>query len=291
MFGNAIANMVTLRGDCPIFNNPADYGLDYEDVTFKATDGVKLSGWLVKGDSDKVIIQTHFASQCCRSGYTPQGKGMIKLWDTDISFLNQAKYLNEAGYSILLFDFRNHGKSEKGTNKYVTGGPEESKDVIAAVDFISKHPTYRDARIGLFSICMGTNATSFAFGVEGGLDTYENIKAYISVQPLGYGDFMRNMGIPAFLVRSGNKANIERGGIDFEEQPFENLKSVHCPVLLIQNMNDPWTHLPSVQKYFDSIPTEKEYLKIEIEKKRAAAYEWVGKNSTEILGWFDRYIK
>lgn len=100
---------------------------------------------------------------------------------------------------------------------------------------------------------MGTNATGFAFGVEGGLDTYDQIKAYISIQPLVYGHFLRGMGIPEFLVKSGNEANLKRGGVDFFRTPLENLKSVRVPTLMVQNRNDPWTNLDWVQKYYDAL--------------------------------------
>lgn len=62
-----------------VFDNPKNFGLDYEDITFKTKDGVTLSGWLIKGDKDKVIIQSHFGVQCSRSGYSPKGQGLIKM--------------------------------------------------------------------------------------------------------------------------------------------------------------------------------------------------------------------
>ena len=60
MLRKFIADSVTKPGNSPVFGNPKDFGLEYEDVTFKAKDGVKLSGWLVKGKADKVIIFSHF---------------------------------------------------------------------------------------------------------------------------------------------------------------------------------------------------------------------------------------
>jgi hypothetical protein len=114
MMANYVADMMIKPGKSPVFNSPKDFGLEYEDVTFKASDGVTLSGWLVKGGADKVIIQSHFGVQCSRSGYSPEVQGMIKMWDSDIEFLNQAKYLVDASYSVLMYDFRNHGESGAG---------------------------------------------------------------------------------------------------------------------------------------------------------------------------------
>lgn len=107
MFGKAISDLMIKPGKSPVFETPEKYGLDYEDVTFKTKDGLTLSGWLIKGGTDKVIIQSHFGVQCS-CGFTQEGKGMMKnaLWTSDIHFLDQAKYLAEADYSVLMFDIR-----------------------------------------------------------------------------------------------------------------------------------------------------------------------------------------
>ena len=115
MFGKAISNLMIKPGKSPVFETPDKYELAYEDVTFKTADGVTLSGWLIKGGTNKVIIQSHFGVQCSRCGFTIEGKGMMEksLWNSDIHFLNQVKYLVEAGYSVLMYDMRNHGDSEQ----------------------------------------------------------------------------------------------------------------------------------------------------------------------------------
>lgn len=60
MFGKQISDLMIKPGKSPIFKTPDKYDLSYEDVSFKTSDGVKLSGWLVNGQKDKVIIQSHF---------------------------------------------------------------------------------------------------------------------------------------------------------------------------------------------------------------------------------------
>jgi dienelactone hydrolase len=292
MITKYVADLMVKPGKSPVFNNPKDFGLEYEDVSIKTFDGVTLSGWLVKGGTNNVIIQSHFGVQCSRAGYSPKVQGMIKMWDKDIEFLNQAKYLVNTGYSVLMYDFRNHGNSEPGTCPWITWGPEESKDVIAAVDFITRHPDYKESNIGLLSICMGTSATTLAYGSENGLQNYENIKALVSVQPLTYAKFVKAMGIPNFLVKRANKPIQERTGINFSTNTFmPNVKNITVPTLLIQNQNDPWTDIDLVNQYYNNLTVEKEMLWLELSKKRAAAYDWIGKNPEEILEWFGKYLK
>lgn len=297
MLGKIIADTFINPFQSPVFGNPKDYGLEFEDVTFQAQDGVTLSGWLIKGRKDRVIIQSHFGVQCSRSGYTREGKGMIKGWDTDVSFLRQAKYLNEAGYTVLMYDFRNHGKSESGKIPWITWGPTEALDVVAAVDYISKHPDYHSAVIGLLSICMGQGASISAFAMDEGLKNYPNIKTMISVQPMDYQCFVHAMGLPGFLIRSTTKSIKKRTNMDFNEsswRPF--VKEVTVPTLIIQNRNDAYLDEDFVTGVYNDLSVEKNILWIEVKKQRGAlknrmaAYDWIGTNPEPILDWFGKYM-
>ncbi len=291
MFGKAISDLMIKPGKAPVFETPDKYGLDYEDVSFKAKDGVSLSGWLVKGGTDKVIVQSHFGVQCSRCGFTQEGKGLMKntLWTSDIHFLDQAKYLVEAGYSVLMYDMRNHGDSEQ--TDWVSWGIEERKDVLAAVKFVSEHPVYKDASIGLLSICMGQGASVFAFGMEEEMHRIENLKTMISVQPLTYDYFVEAMGLPKFLINAGNQYNKEKRNTDLTGDSFlPYAKDVSVPTLVIQNENDPMTNMDMVRKFYNDLQVEKDIMWLDLAKKRGAAYAWLGESSGPILNWFNKYM-
>ena len=291
MLGNMISNMMVKPFQSPLFESPVKYQLDYEDVEFKAEDAVTLRGWLIKGGTNKVIVQSHFGVQCSRCGWTPKGKGPIKPWKQDISFLRQAKYLADHGYSVLMYDFRGHGESDIGTTPWVSWGPEEAKDVIAAVDYVSKHPAYKDADIGLLSLCMGAGATTYAYGLEDGLGTRANVKAMIAVQPLLYSYFVKALGMPGFLQRAGGNVTTERLGFDLNTKSFlPDVKHISVPTLVVQNKNDPWTDVDMVRAYYDGLQVEKEMMWLDIEKSRFAAYDYVGRAPESITGWFDKHM-
>ena len=297
MLGNMIANTMVNPHQSPLFDDPKNYGLDYENVTFQASDGVNLSGWLIKGDKDKVVIQSHFGVMCCRSGYTPAGRGFMKPYPTEIKFLRQAKYLNEAGYTVLMFDFRNHGESDLGTIPWVTWGVDEAKDMVAAVDYINTHPDYSTASIGLLSICMGQGATTNAFGADKGLKNYANLKCMVSVQPMDYPTFIKAMGLPDFLARGTSKAISRRSGIDFEASSWvPNVQEIRVPTMVIQNQNDAYLDRPFVEAYYENLTVDKEMLWLDIPKRktafenRAAAYDWIGENPEPILRWLGKHM-
>jgi len=293
MLGTMVSNMMIKPGKSPVFNSPGDFGLDYEDVAFQASDGVTLRGWLIKGGTGKVIIQSHFGVQCSRAGYTPKGKGMIKMWKEDISFLGHARHLSEQGYTVLMYDFRNHGESGLGTVPWISWGPEEAKDVIAAVDFIAEHPLYGDAQVGLLSICMGTGASTYAYGMgDQGLSRYPNVKAMLAVQPLSYEAFVKAFGMPGFLNRAGGRISLDRLGFDLNERSFlPDVKCITVPTMVMQNKNDPWADLEFVERYFDELRVERELLWLDLAKSRAAAYAYLPQHPEKIAGFFGRHMK
>ncbi|MCG7991003.1 MAG: lysophospholipase [Candidatus Thiodiazotropha lotti] len=291
MFGTMISNMMVKPYQSPLFDSPENWGLDYESVEFPATDGTLLRGWLIRGGSDRVIVQSHFGVQCSRGGWTPKGKGLIKPWKNDISFLRQVKYLVENGYSVLMYDFRGHGESDLGPIPWVSWGQEEAKDVIGAVDYISTHPDFANASIGLLSICMGSAATTYAYGLEDGLSGRDRVKALVAVQPLLYSCFVDALGMPGFARRSGEKVTVERLGFDIAGPNFvEQAASISVPTLVVQNANDPWTQMSMVEDYYQRLTVEKELKMLDLDKSRFAAYDRIGTHPQEFTDWFDDHM-
>src|SRR5437016_5186056 len=87
--------------------------LPYEDVSFDSLDGVNLDGWFIPApDAGAVALLCH--------GYLGNREGMLA----------HARFLHEAGYSALLFDFRAQGQSR---GNLCTFGYREALDVRGAV--------------------------------------------------------------------------------------------------------------------------------------------------------------
>lgn len=291
MFGRTISNMMVKPYQSPLFDSPATYGLDYENVEFPATDDTTLRGWLIRGGTDKVIVESHFGVQCNRGGWSPEGKGMIKPWKKDIKFLRQAKHFADNGYSCLMYDFRGHGESDLGPKPWVSWGPEEAKDVLGAVDFIAGRSEFTNASIGLLSICMGAGATTYAYGHDDGMAKRTNVKALVAVQPLLYSCFIDALGMPKFLANQGAKVTEKRLGFDLAEPDFiDDAPGINVPTMVVQNKNDPWTQMDMVGRYYDALTTEKELKLLDLEKSRFAAYDWVGTHAAELLAWFDQHM-
>ena len=138
---------------------------------------------------------------------------------------------------------------------------------------------------------MGLSATTYAYGLEDGLATRENVKAIVGVQPLPYKEFVDAFGLPGFLQRAGEKVSKERVGFAMSEKTFlPDAAKVTVPTLVVQNRNDPWTSLDVVQAYYDALAVEKDVMWLELSKDRAASC-YLGTHPEFLSSWFDRFIR
>ena len=91
---------------------PATVGLTYEEVTFQATDGTRLNGWLVPGQSDAPIVL-----------FCMGNAGNIS------HRLETLQLLHDLGVAVFILNYRGYGlsegkASEKGTYNDVDGALE-----------------------------------------------------------------------------------------------------------------------------------------------------------------------
>lgn len=96
--------------------SPADVGLSFDEVAFPSGK-LTLRGWVVEPDAPRerpLVILVH--------GWSANAGGMLEL----------ALPLAEAGYPLLLFDFRRHGRSDAAP--YITIR-QYRDDVLAAVEY------------------------------------------------------------------------------------------------------------------------------------------------------------
>jgi alpha/beta superfamily hydrolase len=274
----------------PIVITPEKYGLEYEDVTFKSTDGLTLKGWFIPAEPadgrDKVVIITH-PFPFNRHGFLVKNQGWLPLFKTDVDLLQIAPALHQAGYSVLMFDFRNHGESACG----ITGvGLTEYQDVLGAISYIKNRPSLHAPQIGFASFCMGANSTIVALSKGGEL--VEDIKFLIAVQPISVNVFFRrymsNVYTPLslYLLPLVDRFVQWRGGFAFKEMtPLAYAKDVKSPTLVIQAREDPWFEMSDVEGVYNAVKGPKELWWIEGKMRRFEAYNHVCKNPERIIAF------
>jgi pimeloyl-ACP methyl ester carboxylesterase len=118
--------------------------ISVEPVRFSATDGVSLEGWLMRGSPERqAVLLCH------------------DLGGSKASLANVAIALREAGFTVLMFDFRGHGESGGDSS---TLGLSEKRDVIGATEFLQAQEEIDTARIGVYGVGMGAHAAVLAAG-------------------------------------------------------------------------------------------------------------------------------
>ena len=120
--------------------------MDYQSLVIPFDDGVPLEARHIpaKNKSDKLIIFNH-ALPMCRAGFPGHFGLPWAGFDTvEIDFIIQYKHLTDAGYSVLTYDFRNHGNSG-AANGCISGiGNWEWRDCVGVKNAVF-------GRIGAFS--------------------------------------------------------------------------------------------------------------------------------------------
>lgn len=108
----------------PYWRDPADAFIYFRDVTLVTADGLSLAAWYVPAFSTTGEAAPATVLLC--HGF---------LVDTKWDMLPLLPWLHEAGYSVMLLDFRGHGSSEKQPTSI---GPREVLDIQAALDWLAE---------------------------------------------------------------------------------------------------------------------------------------------------------
>jgi pimeloyl-ACP methyl ester carboxylesterase len=112
---------------------PDNFGVTYEDVHFPSRDGLKLSGYLLRGSRPEAVILVHGS-----------GGGGVTL-------TSHGRGLQAAGYNVLMIDLRAHGRSEG----WMIDGVQEANDVLGAVDFLATQTGIAADRLGALGVSLG----------------------------------------------------------------------------------------------------------------------------------------
>jgi fermentation-respiration switch protein FrsA (DUF1100 family) len=276
-----------------VLKTPKDYGMEYEDVEFKSLDGLNIKGWLIKAKSDKLIIQTH-PLIFYRGGFSPEHQGWLPLFKTPVDLLLNAKNMHKAGYSVLMFDFRNHGTSEAGITAL---GLNEYQSVTGAVKYIKSRADLASKKTGFVSFCMGANSTFIAMS-KNSVDM-KDIKCITAIQPVSFPVFihcyLKNTFTPLSLVLTPfvNFFVQMKGDYSINEMtPLPYMKETKVPVFFIQAETDPWTDLSDIRAMYDGCSSEvKEIFLIPGKLGRFDGYQWVSEHPEKITEFLGKHMK
>jgi len=228
-------NVLVAPSNCEIGKPPAD--LPIESVQFQSSSGALIHGWLVTGQADKGIVILMHGIRANR-----------------LQLVNQAEFLFHAGYSVLLFDFQAHGES---IGKHITAGYLESRDAVAAINFI--HQKFPGKKICADGFSMGGAAAVLAkppLQVNAMIlqSVYPTIEQAITDRLENRFSWFGQFGTPFLTWQL--KPRLGFGTDDL--CPIQQVGKITVPKFFIAGTVDHDTRLPESQALFDAAAEPKQ---------------------------------
>ena len=197
--------------------------IDFEEITIPTKNNKNLYGWWIPAENitnekKPTIILIH---------------GWARNVDRTMSYI---KRLHPAGYNLLAFDSRCHGKSDD--DKYSTM-IKFMEDIRATIDFSENLPNVDPNRIGALGLSIGGAALLYAASLD------KRIKSVITVGAFSHpkkvlGDEFKKRKIPYFPFIWIILKYIEfRVGAKFDDvAPANNIIRSDAKIFLIHGMDD-----------------------------------------------------
>jgi fermentation-respiration switch protein FrsA (DUF1100 family) len=124
---------IAFRPSREITMTPADFGMNFEDVTFAASDGVKLNGWFIPAPNERGVLLFFHGNAGNISGR-----------------LASIEIFRDLGFSVFIIDYRGFGRSEGRAS--ISGA---ALDALAAWDYLTVERELPRDKIVIFGRSIG----------------------------------------------------------------------------------------------------------------------------------------
>jgi len=191
-----------------------------------------------------------------------------------VSMIERARFLRRAGFSVLLIDFQATGETK---GDHITFGWKESRDVLAAIDFIRHGEP--SSRIGIIGSSLGGAAALLAappLKVDALVleAVYPTIEIATRNRLENYLGPLRRFGAPLLLMQLHPRLGISATDLC----PLDHVVNVNCPVLIISGAKDRNTRPEDTQTLFSRVRSSKQLWLVEnaghVDLHKAATVEY-----------------
>lgn len=131
----------------PYSSTPSDIGIPFETIQFPTKKELNLHGWWIpyEGEEDKPILV------------------LVHGWRRNAERMMPYIEALHPHYGLLVFDSRNHGKSDSDN---FTSMPKFTEDILAALDYLDTRPECKHSIKGLIGLSMGGGGAIFASALD-----------------------------------------------------------------------------------------------------------------------------
>ena len=206
----------------PTWRTPADANLYYRDLTLTTRDGVNLSAWYVPvvKDGAPTVVLAH--------GLLGSKVGMLRF----------VPWLHDAGYNVMLLDFRGHGESDPRPSSI---GPDEVMDIQAVLDWLDLEGV--GDRVAGLGLSLGASALVNTAVQDERLDALILDSLFAD---WGETDFAKGYRLPPDWLVPGVPS------------PEDLMPLIHVPVFIIHGTADILTHEEHAIRLYEAANEPKE---------------------------------
>jgi fermentation-respiration switch protein FrsA (DUF1100 family) len=261
-------NVLTQHARAPTGSPPAEFGA--RALRFASASGTTLSAWFVPGE---------------------RGRGAVLLLHpiraNKRTMLPRARFLQRAGYAVLLVDLQAHGESD---GERITFGLREADDVRAAADRL--RALAHGEKLGVIGVSLG--AAAFVLSdTQGAFAAAVLESLYPTVEEAVANRLRLKLGPPGPWLAPLLLMQIEpRLGITpLALRPIDRIARLRAPLLMVHGAEDRHTTLAQAQRLFALAPQPKEiYIvagaaHVDLHDFAASVYE------QRILGFLARHLR
>lgn len=220
----------------PALIGPPPAELGARAVRIAQPNGQTVAGWFIPGTrNDGAMLLLH--------GLRADRRQM----------LGRARFLHDAGYSLLLIDLQAHGET---AGEHIGFGAPESRNVHAAMDWLRKQLPGQP--IGIIGVSLGGAAAVLA-GPTLAANALVLESVYSSIEQAVQNRLAIRLGpagrllAPLLLLQIEPRLGIPTANL----QPLQAITTLQSPLLLIAGGDDQHTLLTESQALFDSAPSPK----------------------------------
>ncbi len=252
--------------------SPADFGLEYEDVTVVSSDGFELHAWYIRSQNGASILLQH--------GYK----------SNRIELLEEAKALVDNGYGVLLSSIRSHDENE---GELIAFGLQEMPDLQAWFNFLVEQEDVDSEKIGILGNSLG-GSLALQYAAQN-----EKIKAVVAHSAFSsMADTISTSvtyytNLPAFPFASLISFWAEQevnGKIDDIDASTWIGKISPRPVLILHSLSDVVISTGSGELLYSAAREPKELWQVEQVRHASFDTQLASEFETRVVGFFNQYL-
>jgi alpha-beta hydrolase superfamily lysophospholipase len=253
-------------------DHPLLHRMPCEEVNFDSRGGIKLGGWWIPAPNPR--------------GTVILCSGQNGSMDKDVP---QAVPLHQAGFNVLMFDFRAHGRSE---GKHVTLGLLEPLDLLGAIDDLAAKRNIE--RVGVMGFSMGAGVALLAAARDRRIAALAADGAYPRLSAL-MASRIRMAGIPGPLAYGLAWLTLFAGSIRlhrlYRASPIRSAGQIVSPVLLIHGDLDPFVSSREIETLAGRIAGPVELWHVADAGHREAFDKHPDEYNRRVVEWFERHLE